>query len=288
MTGFGRATATHAAWNATVEISAVNRKQYDCSVCMPRAFAAALEARVQNHIRGVITRGAIRVAITLKPADTPSAPAVMDHALARRRVAALRETAAALALPDDLSASALLNMDDLFLADTSTEDADSLWSVLETALNQALDALLAMRQREGAAIAADIRARLQQLEIIAADIRQRAPEIPRQYAETLHKRLAELGAENLPPEILAREVALFADRCDISEEQTRLLSHFEQAETLLSGNAPCGRALDFLCQEFFREINTTGSKANALDITRNVIAFKTLLEAIREQVQNIE
>jgi uncharacterized protein (TIGR00255 family) len=147
-----------------------------------------------------------------------------------------------------------------------------------------------MRKREGEAIAADIRARLAQLAELAKAIRQRSPEIPKLHAETLRKRITDLVPENtlVDKDALAREVALFADRCDISEEQTRLLSHFEQAETLLSGDAPCGRALDFLCQEFFREINTTGSKANDLEITRAVIAFKTILEAIREQVQNIE
>ena len=290
MTGFGRGQAADGAWSAGVEISAVNRKQFDCSVLMPRAYAAALEARVQSYVRGFVTRGSLRVGVTLKPVGNAAAAAAVDHELARQRVAGLRETAKQLGLADDLSASALLGMDDLFLAADISEDAEGLWSVLEAALKQALEGLLAMRRREGEAIAADIRGRLKQLESLANAIRLRAPEIPKQYAETLRKRLAELGVDGaiVDKDALAREVALFADRCDISEEQTRLLSHFSQAETLLSSDAPCGRALDFLCQEFFREINTTGSKANDLEITRNVIAFKTTLEAVREQVQNIE
>ena len=290
MTGFGRGRAADGVWSAGVEISAVNRKQYDCSALLPRGFAAALEARVQNYVRGFVTRGSVRVGITLKPVCAAAAASAVDQDLARQRVLGLRETAKSLGLADDISASALLGMEDLFSTGETPEDIEGVWCVLEAALKQAVDGLLAMRRREGEAIAADIRARLKQLETLAAAIRERAPEVPKQHAELLRKRLAELGAGGtiIDKDALAREVALFADRCDVSEEQTRLLSHFEQAETLLSSDTPCGRALDFLCQEFFREINTTGSKANDLEITRNVIAFKTILEAIREQVQNIE
>jgi len=298
MTGFGSGSAADSEWSATVEISAVNRKQFDCSVALPRAFAAALEARVQNTVRAAIARGSVRVNATIKPVAT-DAGAVMDRELARQRIEGIRAAANELGLADDLRASALLRMDDLFAAANVTDSGTAPWGVLEAALKQALAGMAAMRRREGEAIAADIRARLAQLAELAKGIRQRAPEIPKIYAETLRKRLADLmgragspfpaAGENLiDKDALAREVALFADRCDISEEQTRLLSHFEQAEILLSGDAPCGRALDFLCQEFFREINTTGSKANDLEITRAVIAFKTILEAIREQVQNIE
>jgi len=290
MTGFGRGNAAAGDWTAAVEVGTVNRKQFECSVAMPRVFAAALEARVQNAVRGVVARGAVRVSATLKPAGGEGGAVWMDRELARRRVAELRETAASLGLADDLSASSLLRMDDLFNPADNTENNDAPWPALEAALKQALEGVAAMRRREGGAIAADVRARLAQLAEIAKGIQQRAPEVPKRHAELLRKRLAELGADGaaLDPDALAREVALMADRCDISEELTRLSSHFGQAETLLSGEAPCGRAMDFLCQEFFREINTTGSKANDLEITRAVIAFKTILEAVREQVQNVE
>ena len=287
MTGFGRGSAAEGGWSAEVEISAVNRRQFDCSVAMPRAFAAAFEARVLNTVRGALARGSVRVGVAIKPGDA-GAVAAMDRGLARQRICALRETAAGLGLADDLAASSLLRMDDLF-SPAGTGENNAPWAALEAALKQALEGVLAMRKREGAAIAADIRGRLARLEELAQDIRLRAPEVPKNHAAALRKRLADLGAEGLAePGALAREVALFADRCDISEELTRLSSHFAQAGALLSGDAPCGRALDFLCQEFFREINTTGSKANDLEITRAVIAFKTILEAVREQVQNIE
>ena len=148
-----------------------------------------------------------------------------------------------------------------------------------------------MRLREGAAIRADLRQRLSALRTLADEIAGLAPQVPRRYREVLRTRIAELMSDQgvaLEADALVREVALFADRCDISEELTRLASHFDQAAALLDGDAPCGRPLDFLCQEFFREINTIGSKANDGAITRRVIAFKTGLEAVREQVQNIE
>lgn len=288
MTGFGRGHAAGAEWAVDVEISTVNRKQYDCSVTMPRAFMPALEARIQNRVRASLARGSIRAGITITPVAADGAAAPLDLNLARQRVAALRQAAAELHLPDDLGAAALLALDGLFPAGTTAGDTEALWAVLETALAEALDGVVEMRRREGASIAADIRGRLRGLETLAAEIRGRAPEVPKQYAEALRRRIAELGVADVDETALAREVAFFADRCDISEEQTRLQSHFEQAETLLSGDTACGRALDFLCQEFFREINTTGSKANDIEITRRVIAFKTGLEAIREQVQNLE
>ena len=290
MTGFGRGNASAGDWTATVEVGTVNRKQFECSVAMPRAFAAALETRAQNAVRGALARGSVRVGVTLKPAACAGAAQALDRELARRRVAELRGAAESLGLADDLKASSLLRMDDVFNPAGGAEDSEAPWPALEAALKQALDGVLAMRRREGEAIAADLRGRLAQLAELAQGILRRAPEVPKRYAEVLRKRLAELGAAEgvADPDALAREVALFADRCDISEELTRLSSHFEQAEALLSGEAPCGRAMDFLCQEFFREINTTGSKANDLEITRAVIAFKTILEAVREQVQNVE
>jgi len=288
MTGFGRGETTVDGITATVEITSVNRKQLDCQVALPRNLAS-LDARVQAALRTALTRGYVKVAVTVA-SETPAA-ADADLARWRRRIAAVRAAAAELGLADDLSASALLGFVEGAEPEMREAAPDAAWAAIGPALAAAVAGLCAMRLREGAAIRTDLLRRLHALRTLADEIAGLAPQVPRRYREVLRTRIAELMSDQgaaPEAETLAREVALFADRCDISEELTRLASHFDQAAALLDGDAPCGRPLDFLCQEFFREINTIGSKANDGAITRRVIAFKTGLEAVREQVQNIE
>ena len=283
MTGFGRGEAIVNTNTATVEISSVNRKQFDCHVTLPRSLSG-LEARIQTVVRAAITRGAVKVSLTLTLED---ANAAVDIEYWRVRIDALRTAAAALGLPDDLTASTLVQG---ISSSTPTErviSTDAAWTVIEPALATALKNLITMRRREGAALLADLQPRFAALQTLVAEIAMRAPAIPAQYRDSLHARIETLLGDQ-GPTLEADTLARFADRCDISEELTRLSSHFDQADALLADNAPCGRPLDFLCQEFFREINTIGSKANDTAITRCVIAFKTGIEAIREQIQNIE
>jgi uncharacterized protein (TIGR00255 family) len=177
----------------------------------------------------------------------------------------------------------------VFSGDAAAVDTEALWPLMAKALTQALDALAAMRAAEGAVLAADLRARLVRLADVLPALRERAPGITADYRVALLKRLEGVSLR-LPADdpSLLREIALFADRCDISEEITRLASHFAQAHDLLASPEPCGRALDFLCQELFREINTIGAKANDATLAKLVIAFKADLEAFREQVHNVE
>jgi len=144
--------------------------------------------------------------------------------------------------------------------------------------------------REGGALERDLRERFTALEVLSREIAGLAPAVPIAYKAMLERRLAELLGDGqlVDPALIAREVAVFADRCDVSEELTRLASHFGQVTKVFDTGGPCGRTLDFICQEMFREINTTGSKANDAEISRLVIAFKAGLETVREQVQNIE
>jgi uncharacterized protein (TIGR00255 family) len=290
MTGFGRGEAAAGGIRAVVEISSVNRKQFDCQITLPRALAG-LDARIQTAVKAAVCRGHVKTVVAVAVDEASATAASVDLASWRARVAAVRAAALELGLPDDLSASSLLNGSDFFAATERAVGAEAAWEVVEPALRRALEQLIEMRRREGDAIRADLRARFAVLRGLAAEIGARAPEIPRQYRDTLRARINDLLAAQgqvIDEPTLAREVALFADRCDISEERTRLESHFVQADGFLNGSDPCGRTLDFLCQEFFREINTIGSKANDAAVTRAVIAFKTGLEAIREQVQNIE
>ncbi len=283
MTGFGRGEAGNANLRVTIELSCVNRKQLDVNLSMPREWAA-LEPHLLGLIRKRCARGYIKGTVSAHHGDKP----MLSEAV-RKQVHFVRMCAAELGLPDDLTASSLLRLQESGPSLPGVDGDDEVLHLTEIALNNALDALDAMRVHEGAALAADVRARLKTLQSLWAQISSQAPDVPRQYLEVLKGRLAALMPEGVKPceEMLARELAVFADRCDVSEELTRLGVHFEHAERLLQSEEPCGRALDFLCQEFFREINTTGSKANDAEITKVVIAFKAQLETIREQVQNI-
>jgi len=165
-----------------------------------------------------------------------------------------------------------------------------LYTLVQQAAEQALEAMQRMRAREGQALARDLRRRFKALRTLRNRAARRAPRIPADYRDALARRLARLdsGVE-VDPAILARELAVFADRVDVSEELTRLESHLDQADALIGGDGEgAGRALDFLCQELLREINTVGSKANDAQLASLVVTFKSQLEAAREQIQNVE
>lgn len=285
MTGFGRGNSTAADYSLTVEISTVNRKQFDASIWLPREWMI-FEVPLQKLLKTRIVRGAIKCAVTVKPLAATSATAVIES-----RLAAVTALAERLGLPGRLTLSDLVSLSTVEPEEAALPPPDETqWAALQSAAEAALDQLEAMRRLEGDKITCDIRNRLDALHTLYTEITAIAPDLPAQHRELLEKRLRELLPEGfaLNEELLAREVALFADRCDISEELTRLDSHFSHAGKLLAGDEPCGRALDFLCQEFFREINTTGSKCAANRISERVIRFKTLLETVREQVQNLE
>ena len=288
LTGFGRGEAANETITVTVELGTVNRKQFDCAVALPRE-CLALEPALQNLIHARITRGYVKGQVLLTPV-TASLAATLNLNGVREQVDAIRTVATELGLPHTLTASDLLTFPEILKPRLVPEDPQTIWPLIEQAVNLALTRLLAMRRLEGTNLTADIRKRLDALRAIVDEIRALAPQVPVLHKEQLEKRLNDLLAPSavIDPETLAKEIALFADRCDISEELTRLDSHFTHSVKLLTEGGACGRPLDFLCQEFFREINTIGSKANHAGIARHVIAFKAGLEAIREQVQNLE
>ena len=290
MTGFGRGEACADAVKVVVELSTVNRKQFDCNFSMPRELAS-LDSKLQALVHTRVSRGYVKGLVSVSAASADSVNAVsLDFETVAKQVGALRAAAAKLGLPDDLAASALLRLPDVLRPRVMPDDPLELWPQIERAAQDALESLELMRRREGLSLEQDLRVRFSALEALSKEIEKLAPAVPAAYKAVLEKRLAELlGPGSVAdPALVAREVAVFADRCDVSEELTRLASHFAQVGKVLETGGACGRTLDFLCQELFREINTTGSKANDAEISRLVIEFKAGLEAVREQVQNIE
>ena len=289
MTGHGRGSASLHGIKVEVDLSTVNRKQLDINVLLPRQLGG-LGPRVDEVIGKGLSRGRVtgEVSVQFSPVLRRRGARV-DVELAEAYLKGLRKAAGRLRLRDDFTGSALLTLPDVVRYEQPARESEKVWPALEKALNQALGNLLEMREREGGVLWRDLEKRLVRIETRVRRVRVEAPKVAARYREKL---VARLKAAEIPmdgaDERLLREVALFADRADITEEVTRLQSHIEQARALMKSAEPVGRSLDFLVQEMFREANTMGSKANDADIARNVVAIKTELDRIKEQVQNIE
>lgn len=289
MTGYGRGEAAAGGIKVTVELNSVNRKQSDVSIVLPRELAE-LEPRIRDEINAVLARGKINVVVAWhRSAGADTDRVQLDEGLARAYLFAIRRLQRRLELDGGVTLDTILRAPGVMQLRELDMDAARVWPLVETALQQALVGAVQMREREGKHLAADLAKRLRWMEREVAAIRKLAPRALERYREQLRARVAAAGVElAADDERLLREVVLYADRCDIAEELTRLESHFRQFRECFRREEPVGRTLDFLTQEMNREINTIGSKANAAEISRRVVGLKAELEKIREQVQNIE
>lgn len=289
MTGFGRGHESGSVATVDVEISTVNKRQFEARINLPRNLLV-LESRIQKVLRKCISRGGINCNIRISSGKNSSqARVIADEAVAAAAVMKIRKMAAVLGLEQNIGAADILQIPGVLQVEQEYFDAEKTWNIMNKAVNAAIAQLETMREREGAALFRDVSKRITMLSAMTGRIRQRVPYILKRYEIQLQKKLREQGFDVATDRHeFIREVAQYAERCDISEELTRLESHFQQADELFSSRKPVGRALDFLCQEILREINTIGSKASDAKVARTVVLFKTELEAIREQVQNIE
>lgn len=288
MTGFGRGSAATGAWLAKVELSTVNRKQAEVVVQLPRELAE-LDGRVRKLVQAAVSRGRVQATVTLEHAQNGTATVRVDAALARAFEAAFAELGTVIGRPVVPEAADFLRQPGVLALGSREVDAETAWMAIAPALQDALTQLTAMRTREGADLLADFEARMAALDTLTQRLANGAAERPLRQRELLVKRLREAGLELDPAdERVVKELALFADRCDITEELTRLHSHYAKFREYMAAAEPPGRALDFLCQEIFREFNTIGSKANDAAIAQTIVEAKTELEKIREQVQNVE
>ncbi len=285
MTGYGSGRAGQ----FTVEAQSVNRRQSEVVINLPRELSA-LEPAMREAVQARIARGRVVVNVSCQSGVSGQGRApVLDAATAKAYYQAMRALQEELGLSGQIGIETVLRAPGVLKSGEEVPDiADAQPRALE-ALDAALGELLAMRAKEGARLGEDLAARLELLRSHVAGIRRRQPEAVAQYRENLNERLRRAGLElPIDEERLAREIVLFADRCDISEEVTRLESHLDQFADLLKKDEPVGRTLDFLSQELARELNTLGAKGNDLALSQLAVASKTELDKIREQVQNIE
>lgn len=286
MTGFGRATASLRNQTLAVQVSAVNRKSLDLTTKLPPAWAA-FEAVIGELVREVATRGKIHVELALTGADAASGG--WDDRAAGETLDRLAELAEQQGVVFEATPMLLWEIVSNQRAGAEPPALEDVEDTVKETVTEALRAFVAMRASEGEALLVDFLGRLEVIKQHAAAVAERAPAVAPAYRDVLFKRLRDAGLDlDLSDERVLKEIALFADRCDITEEITRLRSHFAQFEHLLRGDGEIGRKAEFILQEIGREIHTIGSKANDLTIAKHVIELKNELERIREQIANVE
>lgn len=288
MTGFGRGSAANDGKEFLVEIKTVNHRYSDVFIKMPRSLSF-LEDKVRETVSKSISRGKIDVYISFEDLGEDTKNVVLDEALAKAYIRTLQEVRDKYGLKDDIGVSLMTRIPDVLRVEKAEVDEGKIWSLLKAALDNALDALVNMRSKEGEGLKESLVEKAAYIENVLKDITARSPEVVKEYKQKLENRIKDiLEQQTIDETRLATEVAIFADRCSIDEELVRLKSHISQLREALNIQQPIGRKLDFLIQEMNREVNTIGSKANDLVITRIVVDIKSEIEKIREQIQNIE
>jgi len=290
MTGFGRSEYSDGKRNITVEIKSVNHRYSDISVKMPRRYSFA-EDKIKAAVKEKLRRGKVDVSIMVENITENDINIKLNEPIARQYYENLKTLQENFDLCGEISLRLLATMPDVMKAMADVEDEEEITKAILTPVSQAASNLEAMRETEGEKLAADLIGKGRSIKSLLDKIEERAPGVVRDYTARLKERIAELldGNASIPEERILTEAAIFADKCSIDEEITRLNSHLIQLEKILKeGKEAEGKKLDFLVQEMNREANTIGSKANDITITNYMLEIKSEIEKIREQVQNIE
>ena len=288
MTGYGRACKTLHGREITVELRSVNNRFLDCSVRLPRAFSYAEDA-IKQLVKDAVQRGKVDVFVSVHAAGAEEATVSLNRPVLEGYLRAMRTMVADYGVQDDISASALSALPDIFVVEKPEEDEKQNLADLTAVAAEAIAVYQTMRETEGAAMAADLSSRAETIRGLVGRVEERSPVTLAEYRTRLENKLREvLAGTTIDESRILTEAAIFADRIAVDEETVRLRSHLAQLDSLLAGGGAIGRKLDFLLQEMNREANTIGSKGNDLEQARTVVEIKAELEKIREQIQNIE
>ena len=289
MTGHGHAQRVMGNGRViAVEVDSINKRGLECSIRLPDELVS-LEGRLRQLVSEQVQRGKISLSVTLSfRKETASSGLAINEKLLASYDRQLRALAKKLGIKAEMPLPYLLSLPGVLASESQLMDESSAQAILKTA-KKALECMTQFRRREGAFLCRSLQAIIKKMSACVLNIERCAPQILERYRKQLIERIGQAGvALTLDDERIAKEVAFFADRSDITEEITRLKAHLKEAARLLQSSEACGRTLDFLLQEVGREINTVGSKAAGLKISQQVIAFKADLERIREQAQNLE
>ena len=288
MTGYGRARETLNKRDITVELRSVNNRYLDCTVKIPRAYIFAEDA-IKSRVQKRIARGKVDVFVTIDTSAADVSVVTVNEPLARSYYEALKQIQSTFSLEGELSAVMLARFPDVLTVAKAEEDMETVSADIAQVLEAALDAYDAMRSTEGGKLAEDILSRAATVESVVGKVEERSPQTVAAYRERLENKMREvLQSTAIDEGRILTEAAIFADKIAVDEETVRLRSHIAQLRSMLSGDEPVGRKLDFLIQEINRECNTIGSKCNDLTIAQDVVNMKAEVEKIREQIQNIE
>jgi uncharacterized protein (TIGR00255 family) len=288
MTGFGRGEGETSLGKVAVECRSINHRYCDISLKLPRRLSP-LEGRIKEIIRSEVARGRIDVFVKLDATGEGRVQFDVDIPLAEQYFKALQLLRDKFGIQGEISLELLAGTKDLILAREGAEDVESFWEEMAPILKQSLGDMDRMKRTEGESLQKDLQQRLDLISRLLEEIRTRFPSCIKAYQERFKERLQVLlGGSELDPSRFEQEVALWVERTDITEETVRAESHLKQFRSLLRGQEPVGRKMDFLLQEIQREANTISSKANDAEISQRIVEMKSEIEKIREQIQNIE
>lgn len=288
MTGFGRAEVSNDQYRLSVEVKSVNSRFLDLSIKMPKKFNA-LEANIRNTVKEYISRGKVDLFITYESFSEKGKALRLDLPLAKEYLESMRTLVNALGVEDNVKVTNLAALPDVLVLSEESEDDEALWESLKPSLVGALERFSETRVMEGENLQKDLLGKLAEMEAIVNRIDERSPEITAAYEARLRAKVSELlEGTGIDEARIVQEVTIYSDKICTDEERVRLHSHIKNMRTKLQNGGLVGRELDFVAQEMNREANTTLSKANDLIVSEDAIGLKTLIEKIREQIQNLE
>lgn len=288
MTGYGRSQKILNGRDITVEIRSVNHRYYEYSSRIPRIYNY-IDEKLKLLLKGSISRGKVEISVTVNSIEGKDAVIHINKGAAEGYVTALRSVAQELQLTDDIRLSNLMKLPDIFNIQKAPDDEEQIWAdISETAL-EALEKFVEMRSVEGGKLKNDVLEKASNIEKLVGEVEKLSPETVENYRNRLYAKLSEvLEGKDIDQQRILTEAAVFAEKIAVDEETVRLRSHISQLRDMLNSDEAIGRKLDFIVQEMNREVNTIGSKAQDLNIARNVVDMKAEIEKIREQIQNIE
>ena len=288
MTGYGEGIASKSGITIQTEITSVNKKQLDIQLSLPKNLIC-FESDIQKQIKKMISRGRINGSVKIISSSRPLVEVEINRPLLSSYEEAINDIAGKNNPKNDISLSTIITQPDIIQLKPVLSDNNLLNEILHKSLAKAISSLIKMKKKEGEELKFDICKRIEKLSNLVEIIDKRSPIVKKNYKKKLTSRLKSEGFEKLMnDERVLKEVALYGERSDITEEIVRIISHLKQMNSHLESKKSVGRALDFLCQELFREINTICSKADDLKIIKSAVTFKIELEKIREQSQNVE
>ena len=288
MTGYGRFEGIIEGRNVVFEIKSVNHRFLELQCRTPRG-CGFIEETIKNLIGEYVRRGKVDVFVAVEADDSVASEVSINHSLAAGYVNALKELRDRYEIADDISVSSVAKYSDIFTVRKAPENEEALCALTEKAGRQAIEAFIAMREREGEKLREDVLKRCDSIISVVEIIEKRAPQLVEEYRARLTERLNDILSDTTAdPQRILTEAAIFADKTAVDEETVRLRSHIDQLRMMLSGDEAVGRKIDFIVQEMNREANTIGSKISDAELAHRVVDIKSEIEKIREQIQNIE